>query len=401
MMASASLASNPESRRVVITGVGVVSVCGIGKEAFWEGLQGPAATGDKLEVKDFDASDYFDAKEIRRVDRFAQMAVFAAEQALNDAGRPEVNAERAGVWIGTGVGGLNTLESQVLIGAEKGVRRVTPFLVPMMMGNAAPANVSLRLGWQGPCENTVTACAAGTQSIGNAARLIAGGRCDVMLAGSSESALTETGIAGFRNMTALSTVGISRPFDKERDGFMIAEGAGVLVLESLDHAKARGARIYGEILGAASTADAHHITAPSPGGSGAIACIELSLADAGLVPSDIKQINAHGTSTGLNDLAEAQAVNKVFGAETPITSIKGVTGHALGGAGAIEAVSVVASIEKRLIPPTAGYKTPDPEMPEINLVLDKAQSWEPGPTISNSFGFGGHNGSIIIGPFSD
>ncbi len=400
MQPATSLSADKNSRRVVITGVGVVSVVGIGKEAFWQGLQGPAATGDKLEVKDFDASHLWDAKEIRRVDRYAQMAVLASEEALDDAGRPNINPEKAGVWVGTGVGGLNTLEDQIVISHEKGERRVTPFLVPMMMNNAAAANISMRNGWQGPCENTVTACAAGTQSIGNAARLIAGGRCDVMISGSSESALTRTGIAGFRNMTALSRIGMSRPFDAERDGFMIAEGAAILVLESLEHAQARGARIYGEVLGAGSTADAHHITAPSPGGSGAVACIEIALADAGIAPSEIKQINAHGTSTGLNDLAEAQAVSKVFGNPSPpITSIKGVTGHSLGAAGAIEAVSVVLSIEKKLIPPTAGYKTPDPEMPAIDLVTGEARPWEPGPVISNSFGFGGHNGCLIIAPY--
>lgn len=395
------LESSHTGRRVVITGVGIVSVCGTGKDAFWQGLLGPAAEGDQRAVEDFDPSNWFDPKEQRRVDRFAQFGIAAAMMALEDAGNPDLNLDRAGTWIGTGVGGLETLEAQVIVQHEKGSRRVTPFLVPMIMCNAATASVSLRLGWRGPCETTVTACAAGTHSVGNAARLIATGRCDVMMAGSAEAALTPTGIAGFRNMTALSTVGKSRPFDVERDGFIIAEGGAVLMLEELEHARARGAHIYGELLGAASTADAHHITAPAPKGTGAVACMELALEDAGLMPSDIAHINAHGTSTPLNDLAEAEAVTKVFGSPgPPMTSIKGVTGHALGGAGAIEAVAVVLSIEKKLIPPTAGLQTLDPELPAVDIVVGEPRAWEPGPVMSNSLGFGGHNGTIIIGPAS-
>jgi len=244
-----------------------------------------------------------------------------------------------------------------------------------------------------------TACAAGTHSIGNAARLIAGGRCDAVIAGSTEAAMTPTGIAGFANMTALSTAGVSRPFDRDRDGFVIAEGGAVLVLEEWESARTRGATILAEILGAASTADAHHITAPSPGGAGAIACMELALDDAGLTPGDIRQINAHGTSTPLNDAAEAEAIAKVFGTDgPPVTSIKGVTGHSLGAAGAIEAVSIVLSMQHRLIPPTAGYTTPDPEIAAIDLVTGEPRPWEPGATLSNSFGFGGHNGCLVIGP---
>jgi 3-oxoacyl-[acyl-carrier-protein] synthase II len=268
----------------------------------------------------------------------------------------------------------------------------------MMMANACGAAISLRYGFQGPCETICTACAASTHAIGYAARQIAWDRCDVVITGGAESADTITALAGFANMTALSSTGTSKPFDTTRDGFVLGEGAGILVLELWDRAVERGATILGEVLGAGSTADAYHITAPSPGGSGAVACIELALADAGLSAADIRQINAHGTSTPLNDAAEAEAVAKVFGAPgPPMTSIKGVTGHALGGAGALEGVSVLLSFEKRLIPPTAGTTEVDPAI-TADVVVGEARPWEPGPTISNSFGFGGHNGTVIIAP---
>jgi 3-oxoacyl-[acyl-carrier-protein] synthase II len=269
----------------------------------------------------------------------------------------------------------------------------------MLMANAASAGVSMRYGLRGPCETTVTACAAGTHAVGNAARLVATGRCDVMVAGGSEAAITPVSLAGFGNMTALSTVGVSRPFDAERDGFLIAEGAAVLVLEDLGRARARGATILGEVLGAGSNADAHHITAPSPGGSGAVACMELALIDAGLGPADVGQINAHGTSTPLNDAAEAEAISKLFGTPgPPVTSTKGVTGHALGAAGALEAAAVLLSIEHRLIPPTANTVTRDPELAPIDLVIGEPRPWTPAPTLSNSFGFGGHNGCLVLAP---
>ncbi|MGZ4708832.1 MAG: beta-ketoacyl-[acyl-carrier-protein] synthase family protein, partial [Acidimicrobiales bacterium] len=281
---------------------------------------------------------------------------------------------------------------------EKGPRRVSPFLVPMMMSNAGAASISMRHGWQGPCETTVTACAAGTHSVANAARLIAYGRCDAVITGSAEAAMTPVGIQGFSNMTALSTSGVSRPFDVSRDGFVIAEGAGALILEDWDTAVARGATILAEVLGGASTADAHHITAPSPGGAGAIAAMELAMAEAGITPADVVQINAHGTSTPLNDAAEAEAISKVFGQPgPPVTSIKGVTGHSLGAAGALEAVAVVQSMLHGVIPPTVGYGEPDPDLAAIDIVTE-ARPWTPGPTLSNSFGFGGHNGCLVIAP---
>jgi 3-oxoacyl-[acyl-carrier-protein] synthase II len=268
----------------------------------------------------------------------------------------------------------------------------------MMMANASGAAISMKYGLRGPNETICTACAAGTHAIGYAARLIAWGRCDAVATGGSECAATATSLAGFGNMTALSSTGRSMPFDEGRDGFVMGEGAAVFVLERWDLAVARGATIIGEILGSASNADAHHITAPAPGGTGAIACMKLALDDAGLSPSDIRLVNAHGTSTPLNDAAEAAAVTDVFGARSvPVTSGKGVTGHALGAAGALEAAQVVLAMQHKLIPPTAGTTSPDPTM-EIDLVTGAPRDWVPGPAISNNFGFGGHNGSVIIGP---
>ncbi len=389
-------------RRVVVTGYGVVAPCGLGRSAFWSGLLGPGfAGGTKTAVPDWDPLPYFDGpKEARRADRFQQFAMAAAMEAFAHGGEPTVDRSRFGVIVGTGIGGLETLEEQVILRHEKGERRVSPFLVPMMMANSGGASISMRYGLQGPCETVVTACAAGTHAMGYAARMIAWGRCDAMITGGAEAAGTPTSMAGFGNMTALSSSGVSMPFDEKRDGFVMGEGAAMFLIEELESAKARGATILAEILGSASNADAHHITAPSPGGVGAIACMRLALEDAGLNPADILQINAHGTSTPLNDAAEAAAMTAVFGPRgVPVTSTKGVTGHALGAAGALEAAAVIASFEHRLIPPTAGTTTLDPEM-TIDLVMGDARPWTPGPTLSNNFGFGGHNGSIIIGPFS-
>ncbi|MEZ5244053.1 MAG: beta-ketoacyl-ACP synthase II [Acidimicrobiales bacterium] len=388
-----------KGRRVAVTGIGVVAPCGVGVDAFFEGLCSPAPVGPRI-LEDFDPTLYFDnPKEARRSDRFSQFALAAAEEALAQAGEIDADPTRRGTFIGTGVGGIQTLEAQIEVRIEKGERRVSPFLVPMMMANAAAATLSMRYGWQGPCENTVTACAAGTHAIGNAARMIADGRCDAVLAGGSEAPFTPTAVAGFSNMTALSNSGVSRPFDANRDGFVMAEGAGVLVLEEWDRAVARGATILGEVLGSASTADAHHITAPAPGGTGAINCMRLAMQDAGITPADVVHINAHGTSTDKNDAAEAAAVAEVFGLPGPaVTSTKGVTGHALGGAGALEAVAVLAAMGKGVIPPTAGHEQMDPDMPAIDLVVGEPRPWTPGPALSNSFGFGGHNGTIVLGP---
>ena len=388
----------PEPRRVVVTGIGVVSPAGIGSDAFWTGLQTPPADRRERRVEDFDPSRWLSGKQARHLDRFTHFAVAAAQMALDDCGDIlTADPTRVGVQLGTGIGGVGTLETQVGVLAARGPSRVSPFTIPMVMPNAGAATVSLRHGFQGPSETLTTACAAGTHSVSAGARMVADGRCDVVLAGGAESSMTPTTVAAFTVMTALSKSGRSRPFDTERDGFCIAEGAAVLVLEERSAALARGARIYGEVLGAASTCDAHHITAPSPGGAGAAACMRLALEDAELQASDIRAVNAHGTSTPLNDAAEAAAVATVFGAgAVPVSSIKGVTGHGLGAAGALEAASVLLSFIHRELPPTMGTTRVDPAL-EVDVVVEP-RAWEPGPTISNSFGFGGHNGSLILGP---
>ena len=392
--------SRPERRRVAVTGLGVVSAAGIGTEAYFEGLCSPAPVGERR-VTGFDPNAHFESpKEARRADPYTQFLVAAADQAMAQAGEIDANPTRCGAMIGTGVGGITTLELQIGVFKEKGPRRVSPFLVPMMMANAGGATLSMRYGWMGPSENVVTACAAGTHAVSNAARLIADDRCDAVLAGGTEAPFTPTAVAGFTNMTALSSSGISRPFDIERDGFVMSEGAAVLVLEDWDTALSRGAEILAEVLGSASTADAHHITAPSPGGSGAVHCMQLALDDAGVGPADVVHVNAHGTSTDLNDAAEAEALSKVFGTSPGplVTSTKGVTGHGLGAAGAMEAVAVVLAMQKRLVPPTAGLTVLDPELPPISVFMGEPEPWEPGVSISNSFGFGGHNGTLVMAP---
>ena len=387
-------------RRVAVTGIGVVAKAGLGKDEFWKGLIGDAPEGSRF-IEDWDASSYFDnPKDARRSDRYTQFALAAATEAIAQAGDITTDPARRGTSIGTGIGGIGSLETQIEVRLQKGEKRVSPFLVPMMMPNATPAAVSMRFGWQGPCENTVTACAAGTHAIGNGARMVADGRCDVVIAGGAEAPFTPTAIAGFANMTALSSSGVSMPFDAKRDGFVMGEGCGLLVLEAWDVAIERGATILGEILGSASTADAHHITAPAPGGTGAVSCMQLAIEDAGLTAADIGHVNAHGTSTSKNDAAEAEAVAKVFGTDGGplITSTKGITGHALGAAGALEAVAVLLSMHHKLIPPTAGLTEPDPDLPTINLVMGEPKAWTPAPSLSNSFGFGGHNGTLVLGP---
>ena len=386
-------------RRVAVTGVGVLAACGVGRDDFWSGLLAPQPT-EQRRITGFDPTAFFgNPKEIKRTDRVVQIALAAADEAMTQAGAVGVDLDRAGVLFGTGVGGLETLEAQVIVRVEKGERRVSPFLVPMMMANSSSAALSMKYGYRGPCETIATACAASTHAIGNAARLIATGRCDAMLTGGAEASMTETALAGFNNMTALSSTGVSRPFDAERDGFIMSEGAAVLVLEEWSSAEARGATILAEVLGSASNADAHHITAPSPGGTGAITCMRLALEDAEIDASDVAHINAHGTSTPLNDAAEAEAIAAVFGTNGPaVTSTKGVTGHALGAAGALEAAALVLSMQHGMIPPTDGTKAVDPALPTIDLVMHDSRPWRPGPSLSNSFGFGGHNGCLVLGP---
>jgi 3-oxoacyl-[acyl-carrier-protein] synthase II len=390
-------------RRVAVTGLGVVAPTGIGRDAFWNGLLGPGITeGQSITIDDWDPSPYYDnPKQARRTDRVEQFATAAAIEAFDHAGGVEaigVDPSRFGTIFATGVGGLHSIEEQVEVRLDKGDRRVSPFLVPMMMANASGAAISMRYRLQGPNETICTACAAGSHAIAYAARLIRWGVVDAVATGGSEAAATGTALAGFGNMTALTSSGVSRPFDVQRDGFVLGEGAAVLVLEEWDHAVGRGATILGEILGGASNADAHHITAPAPGGAGAIACMRLALDEAGIAPGDVRQVNAHGTSTPLNDAAEAAAITAVFGpGAVPVVSTKGVTGHALGAAGALEAAAALLSIEHRLIPPTANTTTLGDDM-DIDLVMGEPRPWDPGPVISNNFGFGGHNGTVVIGP---
>ena len=391
------------SRRVAVTGLGVVAPAGIGAQQFWNGLLGPGATsGRSIHIDDWDPTPYFDnAKAARRADRVEQFSLAAAAEAFEQAGGIDsigVDPSRFGTIFATGVGGLHTLEEQIQVRLEKGERRVSPFLVPMMMTNAAGAAISMRYGLQGPNETITTACAAGSHAINYAARLIKWGLIDAVATGGSESAGTATALAGFGNMTALTSTGVSMPFAAARDGFVMGEGSAVLILEEWSIAEARGANILGEVLGGGSTADAHHITAPAPGGVGAIACMRQALAESGIEPGDVKQVNAHGTSTPLNDAAEADAISEVFGPNAvPVVSTKGVTGHALGAAGALEAAALLLSMQHELIPPTANTTEADPEM-TIDLVVGDPRPWTPGPAISNNFGFGGHNGSVVLAP---
>ncbi|MGI8794742.1 MAG: beta-ketoacyl-[acyl-carrier-protein] synthase family protein, partial [Acidimicrobiales bacterium] len=353
------------------------------------------------EVKDFDPVAYLGPKESRRQDRVAQLGFAAAADALAQAGDVRADPARCGVVMGTGVGGLITLETQVTLYAEKGAERVSPFLVPMMMANATAGLVSIQFGWTGPSLCIATACAAGNNAIGEAARLIREGTSDVVLAGGAESALTPTAISAFARMGALSGRNdepgkASRPFDKNRDGFVMGEAAGALVLERWDLAVARGATILGELVGYGRNCDAHHITAPSPGGAGAVACMQLALDDAGLTPDQINHVNAHGTSTPLNDAAESEAISKVFGGSTPpVTSIKGVTGHLIGAAGAVEAIAALLSVRNGEVPPIANYETADPEI-AADIVHGSPRAIAEGVALSNSFGFGGHNATLAI-----
>ncbi len=383
-----------DGRRVAVTGVGALSCAGVGVDALWAALLKPEAPG-AMTVAPFDAAHLGGPKELRRLDPFTLYALMAADEAWRQSGL-EGPLLDGGSVVTTGIGGLQTVLDQVAVLTAKGRDRVSPFMVPMMMPNAATAAVSMRFGLGGPAETVTTACAAGTHAVGNGARLVASGRCPVVLAGGAEAVIVEIAEAGFRNMTALSTRGVSRPFDVERDGFVMGEGAGVLVLEEWDHALERGATILAEVVGAASTADAYHLTAPDPEGHGAIRSMTLALDDAGLTPGDVSHINAHGTSTPLNDLAESVAVRAVFGAAPPpVTSIKGHLGHSLAAAGALEAVASVLTLRHQVIPPTAGTTTIDPAV-GLDVVIGAPRAATVDVVLSNSFGFGGHNGSVIL-----
>jgi 3-oxoacyl-[acyl-carrier-protein] synthase II len=383
-------------RRVVVTGVGAVTAAGQGADVLFKVLsEGSAPTSTR--VRGFDPDALFGPKEARRLDRFSQYTLASAIEAFDDAHLEVADPMRAGVLFATGVGGISTMVEQIGVMRDRGPERVSPFFVPMLMPNAGAAAVSLRFGLRGPCQTVTTACAAGTHAVIDAARLIAQGRCDVMLTGGGEAAEEQIAMAGFRNMTALSRSGVSKPFDVARDGFVLGEGGAALVLEELGHAVSRGATIYAEVLGGASTADAHHITAPDPSASGAIACIRLALEDAGCDPRDVGHVNAHGTSTPLNDLAEAVALHAVFGdVVAPVTSVKGYLGHSLGAAGAIEAVVAVLTVARGAIPPTAGTTVVDPAL-GLDVVLGAPRPLDRAVVLSNSFGFGGHNGTLVIG----
>ncbi|HUX03324.1 MAG TPA: beta-ketoacyl-ACP synthase II [Acidimicrobiales bacterium] len=383
-----------QGRRVAVTGLGAITCAGVGVDALWEALGKPTAPPSKR-ISAFDASAIGGPKELRRLDPFSLYALMAADEAWRQSGLAGP-IEDAGSIVTTGIGGLQTVLEQVKVLAERGANRVSPFMVPMMMPNAATAAVSMRFGLGGPCETVTTACAAGTHAIGNAARLVATGRSSVAVAGGAEAVMVEIAEAGFRNMTALSNEDFSRPFDVGRDGFVMGEGAGILILEEWEHALARGATIFAEIIGAASTADAHHITAPDPSGAGAIRCMELALADADISAEQVSHINAHGTSTPLNDLAESIAVRHVFGEHVPpVTSIKGHLGHSLAAAGALEGVASVLTLLHQCIPPTAGTTVVDPEV-GLDVVIGAPRSADVEVVLSNSFGFGGHNGSVVL-----
>jgi len=404
-------------RRVAVTGLGVKTPAGATLDAFWATIAAGAPTAGPIrqfdaaelpvrfacEVHDFDPTAYLSTKEARRVDRVTQLGFGAAADALADAGPVGADPARSAVVIGTGIGGLITLEEQVHVFAAKGAGRVSPFLVPMMMANATAGTIAMQFGWTGPNLCIATACAASANAIGEAARLVRDGSADVVLAGGAESAITPTSVSAFARMTALSTrnddpARASRPFDADRDGFVMGEGAAALVLEDWDRATARGARIYAELAGYGRNADAYHITAPSPGGEGAAACMQLALADAGLAPAAIGHVNAHGTSTPLNDAAEAEAIGKVFGdAPPPVTSTKGTTGHLIGAAGATEAVAAVLAIAHGQVPPTANLERLGDDI-AIDVVHGSPRTIGPAPVLSNSFGFGGHNASLVFVP---
>jgi 3-oxoacyl-[acyl-carrier-protein] synthase II len=418
------MASNWTERRVVVTGMGLVSPLGNEVEAFWTSLVQGQCGIDRIksfdpsqydtqiaaEVKQFDPAPAFPSpKEIRRTDRYSQFGVYAAWKALQDSGLDfeKVNRDEVGVFIGSGIGGLETVTVQHTILLQRGPGRLSPFMIPMLISNMASGLVSMYHNLRGPNFATCSACATANHALGEAWRTIKMGDAKVMLAGGAEATIVPIGIGGFCAMKALSTRNddpqhASRPFDKERDGFVMGEGSGVLVLEELEHAKARGARIYAELAGYGNTADAHHLTAPSPGGEGAARCMRMALNNAGLNPDDVSYINAHGTSTPQGDIAETRAIKAVFGpraGQVAVSSTKGATGHMLGAAGAIETIVCVKAIQTDTVPPTINYQVPDPEC-DLDYVPNTARSMKVNAIVNNSFGFGGHNASIAAKKFA-
>jgi 3-oxoacyl-[acyl-carrier-protein] synthase II len=409
-------------KRVVITGLGTISPLGNDVESLWQGLLAGKSGVDYIthydtsehktkfaaQAKGFDAAALFGAREARRIDRFAQFALAAAIQAVQDSHLEitDDNRDRIGCVIGSGVGGISTIFEQVQVFFDRGPSRVSPFLVPMMIPDSAGGMVAIHLGVRGPNMAVATACASGTNAVGEAAEIIRRDQADVIFAGGSEAGIIPIAMAGLNSMTALSTrnddpQGASRPFDLNRDGFVMGEGAGVLVLESLEHAQARRARILAEVLGYGSTNDAYHISAPAENGAGAARCMQMALENASLAPADIEYINAHGTSTPLNDKSETAAIKSVFGNlayRVPISSTKSMTGHLLGASGAIEALVLVKVLQDGILPPTINYETPDPDC-DLDYVPNRARRVAVEKVMSNSFGFGGHNATIILGKF--
>lgn len=405
--------------RVVITGCGVISSLGQDVSTFWENLVAGKSGISKVEsfdtseyatkiggeVKDFNPLDYMDRKDVRRTDRFVQFGIAAAKQALKNAKLEitERNAEQIGVYVGSGIGGLQTWEEQHKILLEKGPRRISPFFIPMMVANMASGVISIEIGAKGPNSAAISACATGTHAIGDAYEIVKRGQAQVMLAGGTEATIRPLAYAGFNAMKALSTRNdepeqASRPFDADRDGFVMGEGAGVLVLESLEHALARGAKIIAEVIGYGLTGDAYHLTSPAPEGEGAARAMTMALRSAAIEPEAVDYINAHGTSTQYNDKFETQAIKTVFGSHAyklAVSSTKSMTGHLLGAAGAIEAIVCALTLESQTLPPTINYETPDPDC-DLDYVPNEARQAEVNVTLSNSLGFGGHNATIIL-----
>lgn len=412
------------SNRVVITGLGVISPVGTGKDVFWESLLEGKNGIDKItrfdaseyksqiagEVKDFDPADYMDKKEAKRIDRYAQFAVAAAKMAVEDA-KLDLEAEdcdRIGTFVGSGIGGIETMHSQYEKLFDKGPSKISPFFIPMMIGNMAAGHVSIALGLKGPSSCVVTACATGTNNIGDAFRVLQRGEADVMVAGGTEASISQAAVAGFCSMKALCTdhnddpAHASRPFDANRSGFIMGEGAGIIVMETLEHAEKRGAHIYAEVVGYGANSDAYHITSPAPHGAQAAKCMAKALEDAGLEPSEVDYINAHGTSTHLNDLTETEAIKTVWGEhakEVSVSSIKSMTGHLLGAAGGIECIATALAVENDMLPPTINYETPDEGL-DLDYVPNKAKAKTVRAALSNNLGFGGHNACIVLKKYS-
>jgi 3-oxoacyl-[acyl-carrier-protein] synthase II len=407
---------------VVVTGIGLVTPCGIGTDNVWNNiLSGKSGIGpitrfntDRFdtkfagEVKDFNPEDYVQPKEVKKMDLFIHYALAAAHIAVKDAGLDmgKEDPERVGVVVGTGLGGLPTIEKYHSVLLERGPGRITPFFIPMLIANEAPGHIAIQHGIKGPNLCIVTACATGAHSIGDACRIIQYGDADVMVAGGSEANLTPLTVGGFNAMKALSTrnndpMKASRPFDRDRDGFVVAEGSGIIILEELEHAKKRGARIYAEMAGYGYNGDAYHITAPCPDGDGFIRCMRMALRDAHISPDHVDYINAHGTSTKLNDYIETLAIKEVFKAKAyriPVSSTKSMTGHLLGAAGAVEAVFSILSIRDQVCPPTINYENPDPEC-DLDYVPNTARKCTINTVVSNGFGFGGTNSTLVFRRF--